>query len=175
MPLKTQVLREKTSLSQEATCARSHIHHVMGVLEVERCNYVVICYADNPSSGDRKLAQHQGDSTAFGHFWGMAGYALAARGAMHIFRTGPETWKEIAVGQLKWPNLNPKAIMDDHTLTFQDYCSSEWAVEPFRSLTKDTTIFTIQILYRRADSMGQFIIGKKITKKQRLSYTGVYL
>ena len=122
-----------TVLSQEANCARSHIHHAIGVLEAGLCNYVVLCYADNPSSGDRKLAQNQGNNAAFGHFWGMADYAMAARRAMHIFRTGPETWKEIAVGQRKWANLNPKAMMYDHPLAFQDYYNSGWVVEPFRS------------------------------------------
>lgn len=120
-------------LSQEANCARSHFHHAIGVLEAGLCNYVVICYADNPSSGDRRSVQNQGDKAAFGHFWGVADYAMAARRAMHTFHTGPETWKEIAVGQRKWANLNPKAMMYDHPLTFQDYYNSGWVVEPFRS------------------------------------------
>ena len=51
---------------------------------------------------------------------------------MHVFRTGPETWKEIAVSQRKWANLNPKAMMSDKTLTFEDYSTSNWLVEPFR-------------------------------------------
>ena len=122
-----------TVLSQEANCARSHLHYAIGVLEAGLCNYVVICYADNPSSRGHRLAQIQGDKAAFGHFWGVADYAMAARRAMHTFHTGPETWKQIAVGQRKWANLNPKAIMYDHPLTFEDYYDSGWVVEPFRS------------------------------------------
>ncbi len=68
----------------------------------------------------------------FGHFGATAGYALAARRAMHTFRTGPETWKQIAVGQRKWANMNPRAMMYDRTMTFDDYYNARWLVEPFR-------------------------------------------
>lgn len=72
------------------------------------------------------------NAPVFGHFGATAGYALAARRAMHTFRTGPETWKEIAVGQRKWANLNPIAAMHDRTMTYDDYYKSRWIVEPFR-------------------------------------------
>lgn len=72
------------------------------------------------------------DEAVFGHFGAIAGYALAARRAMHTFRTGPETWKHIAVGQRKWANLNPRAMMHDRTMTFEDYYNSRLVVEPFR-------------------------------------------
>ncbi len=65
-------------------------------------------------------------------FGAVGGYALAARRAMHTLRTGPETWKHIAVGQRKWANLNPGATMYDHPMTFEDYYSARWIVEPFR-------------------------------------------
>ena len=51
---------------------------------------------------------------------------------MHTFKTGPETWKHIAAGQRKWANLNPIAMMHDRTMTFEDYYSSRWVVEPLR-------------------------------------------
>ncbi len=78
------------------------------------------------------LASQLTDDAAFGHFGPVAGYALAARRAMHEFGTGPQTWKHIAVGQRKWANLNPKAMMFDRTMTFQDYDHSRWVIEPFR-------------------------------------------
>ncbi|NQT48553.1 MAG: thiolase family protein [Chloroflexi bacterium] len=119
-------------LSQEGNCARSHLLHALGVLEAGLCNYVVVCYADNALSGGRNFAQMKGDSAVFGHFGATAGYAMAARRAMHTFRTGPETWKEIAIAQRQWANLNPRAMMHDRTLTFEDYYNSRWVVEPFR-------------------------------------------
>jgi acetyl-CoA acetyltransferase len=76
--------------------------------------------------------ERAGNETIFGHFGATAGYALAARRAMHIFHTGPETWKHIAVGQRKWANLNPSAMMYGRTMSFEDYYDSDWLVEPFR-------------------------------------------
>jgi len=104
----------------------------VGVLEAGLCNYVVVVYADNALSGGRAFAGSEGDSAVFGHFGATAGYALAARRAMHTFCTGPETWKEIAVGQRKWANLNQRATMYDRPLTFDDYHKARWVVEPFR-------------------------------------------
>jgi acetyl-CoA acetyltransferase len=72
------------------------------------------------------------DDAVFGHFGAAAGYAMAAQRAMHTFHTGPETWKQIAVGQRKWANLNPAAMMHDRTLSFEDYYNARWVVEPFR-------------------------------------------
>jgi acetyl-CoA acetyltransferase len=80
----------------------------------------------------RLLLERNGDDAAFGHFGAAAGYALAARRAMHTFRTGPETWKHIAVGERRWANLNPVAMMHRRTMDFDDYYNSGWVVEPFR-------------------------------------------
>ena len=78
------------------------------------------------------LKEFSGDDSVFGHFGATGGYALAARRAMHEYRTGPETWKHIAVGQRKWACLNPDAIMHGKPLTFEDYLELQWFVEPFR-------------------------------------------
>jgi acetyl-CoA acetyltransferase len=88
----------------------------------------------------RMLLERNADDAAFGHFGAVAGYALAARRAMHTFCTGPETWKHIAVGQRKWANLNPAATMYDRPMTFEDYYSARWIVEPFRLF--DTCLMT---------------------------------
>ncbi len=78
------------------------------------------------------LLEDAGDHAAFGHFGAAAGYALAARRAMHTFETGPETWQQIAVGQRKWAVLNPDATMCGKPLTPEDYMHSGYLVEPFR-------------------------------------------
>ena len=44
-------------LSQEANCARSHLHHALGVLEAGLCNYVVLSYADNSRLGTNSPVQ----------------------------------------------------------------------------------------------------------------------
>jgi len=123
------------ALSQEATCARGQLLNALGWLEAGLCNYVIISYADNSLSASSSFLERlpvNSNNAVFGQFGATAGYAMAARRAMHTFRTGPETWKEIAVGQRKWANLNPIAMMYDRTLTYDDYYNTKWVVEPFR-------------------------------------------
>jgi acetyl-CoA acetyltransferase len=121
-------------MSQEANCARSQLLNALGWLEAGLCNYVVISYAHNPLSGRGFFGQRIDNysNAVFGQFGATSGYAMAARRAMHTFHTGPETWKHIAVGQRKWANLNPIAMMHDRTMTFEDYRNSRWVVEPLR-------------------------------------------
>jgi acetyl-CoA acetyltransferase len=80
----------------------------------------------------RTLIELGTQDAVFGHFEAVGGYALAARRAMHAFRTGPHTWKHIAVGQRKWANLNPVAATYGQPMTFEDYDRSPWVVEPLR-------------------------------------------
>jgi acetyl-CoA acetyltransferase len=86
------------------------------------------------------LLERNADDAVFGHFGAAAGYALAARRAMHTFGTGPETWKHIAVGQRKWANLNPVATLYDQPMTLEDYYNARWIVDPFRLF--DTCLMT---------------------------------
>jgi len=105
------------------------------VLESGLCKYVVISYGHSGlSSGAMRqlLVGRGGEKAVFGHFGAGSDYALAARRAMHTFRTGPETWKHIAVGERKWANLNPRAMKHRETMTFDDYYRAPWVVDPFR-------------------------------------------
>ena len=123
------------ALSQEANCARTQLFNALGWLEAGLCHYVVIAYADNPLSEGNGFVGRMivNDYNAvFGQFGATARHAMVARRGMHTFHTGPETWKEIAVGQRKWANLNPIAMMHNHTMTFDDYYKARWVVEPFR-------------------------------------------
>ncbi len=125
-------------LSQESFCARGHFLHAVSLIEAGFCNYVLIVYGDNALSGGRNFAERGTNSeppahnAAYGEFSAAAQYAMAARRAMHEFRTGPETWKEIAVNQRKWANLNPLAAMHKRPLTYREYLSADWLVAPFR-------------------------------------------
>jgi acetyl-CoA acetyltransferase len=121
-------------MSQEANCARGQVLNALGWLDAGLCNYVVISYANNALSGGRPFEQgiDNYNSAVFGHFGATAGYAMAAQRAMHTFGTGPETWKHIAVGQRKWANINPNAMMHDRPMSFDDYYDSKWVVEPLR-------------------------------------------
>jgi acetyl-CoA acetyltransferase len=106
------------------------------VLDAGLCHYVLVSYADNALSA-RRPDPHSGhilddNAPVFGQFGAVSRYAMAAQRAMHTFRTGPETWKQIAVGQRKWANLNPIATMYDRPLTYEDYDRAAYVVEPFR-------------------------------------------
>ena len=120
-------------LSQEANCARSQLLNAMGWLEAGLCKYVVVVYADNAGLRSSAFGDTTGgDEAVFGQFGAVARHAMVAQRGMHTFNTGPETWKEVAIGQRKWANLNPIAMMYNDTLTFDDYYKSRWLVEPFR-------------------------------------------
>ncbi len=109
--------------------------HAVSALEAGLCRYVLITYGHSARSGDsmtRMLNEMTGEKTVYGHFSAPGGYALAARRAMHEFGTGPETWQHIAVGQRAWANLNPRAVMHDRKMTYDDYMASNWLIEPFR-------------------------------------------
>jgi len=127
-------------LSQEANCARSHLFHALAVLETGLCKYVIVAYGDNALSNWRIIDENHSDRTVFGQIGYVGEYAMAAQRAMHLFHTGPETWKEIAVGQRMWAQLNPRAFFYGRTLTEERYLNSNWAVEPFR--TCDLSLLT---------------------------------
>lgn len=78
------------------------------------------------------LFSTRANEAVFGHFGAVGRYALAARRGMHEFSSGPETWKHIAMGQRKWANLNPAAIMHGKPMEEEDYYGAPLVVEPFR-------------------------------------------
>jgi acetyl-CoA acetyltransferase len=94
--------------------------------------------SDNATSGHRSFAagatksEPPDDNAAFGEFSRVAHFAMAARRGMHEFQTGPEMWKEIALNQRKWANLNPDGAFYKNPLTDDDYFNADWVVEPFR-------------------------------------------
>ncbi len=104
----------------------------MGVLEAGLCSYVLLVYGDNALSGTHRFDEAEGDEAVFGNFGVTGAYAMMARRAMHTFGTGPETWKEIAVSQRRWAQLNPLAVMRKRSLTYEDYYKSKIIAEPFR-------------------------------------------
>ncbi|MDL2313447.1 thiolase family protein [Desulfovibrio sp. OttesenSCG-928-C14] len=128
------------ALSQEYYCTRSWLAHAVGLLETGQCSYVLISYGDGGRSGKRDftLELDQGLPTdelaAFGDLSLLAKYALVARRAMYEYGTGPEVWKEIAVAQRRWANLNPSASFYSKPLSPEAYLAEPYLVEPFRLL-----------------------------------------
>jgi len=95
-------------------------------------NYVVCTYGENALSGTSEYGTALNGGIEYGMFGAASCYALAARRGMHEFGAGHDTWKEIAVAQRKWANLNPRARYYDRPMTYEDYYDSRMIVEPFR-------------------------------------------
>ena len=126
------------ALSQETYCTRGWLTHAIGLLEAGFCRYVVVSYGDNGKSNKRSFVNElfqgraAGELAAFGDLSTLSKYAMAARRAMYEEGTGPHVWKEIAVGQRRWANLNPAAAMYGKPMDYEDYFAAPWVVEPFR-------------------------------------------
>jgi acetyl-CoA acetyltransferase len=131
---------EPTMMTQEGGCARNQLPCAMALIEAGFCNYALVIYGDNALSGKRTFVGESPHSEsfsyngAFGQFSAVGPYAMAARRGMHVFGTGPETWKEIAVNQRKWANLNPRALMYQQPLDYDKYLNDPYLVEPLRRL-----------------------------------------
>jgi acetyl-CoA acetyltransferase len=95
-------------------------------------NYVVCTYGENARSGVHKYGSGLAGGEEYGIFAAAAGYAFAARRGMYEFGTGPETWKEIAVAERRWANLNPRAMLHGKAMSYQDYYNSRVIIEPLR-------------------------------------------
>jgi acetyl-CoA acetyltransferase len=108
--------------------------HAMYAVVTGQANYVLCLYGCTDKSGRMMLGGGgpMGPGPAYGIFGANMEYGLAARRAMHEYRTGPDTWVEIAMAQRKWANLNPRATFYDKPLTREDYFNEPWVAEPFR-------------------------------------------
>ncbi|MDZ4230817.1 MAG: thiolase family protein, partial [Dehalococcoidales bacterium] len=125
---------QQSTMGATAGCM---VFHAAAALIYGLADYVVCTYGESPLSGGGgpgTYGRGRGDNAAFGWYGATAGYALAARRGIYEFGTGPETWKEIAVSQRQWANLNPRAMMYDRKMSYEDYYNSRPVVEPFRLL-----------------------------------------
>jgi len=110
------------------------LFHAAAALLYGQANYVVCTYGTSSDERAQVARGTRNEAAAFGWFGPGAGYAMAAQRGMHEFKTGPETWSEIAVAQRQWANLNPRAVMQGRKLSFEDYFNSKIYVQPFRQL-----------------------------------------
>jgi acetyl-CoA acetyltransferase len=127
--LKLRFMATQDVMGASASCQAQHAAWAVchGLAD-----YVVCSYGENAKSGPSDYGSALNGGEAFGMFGAVAGYALAARRAMHELGSGPHIWREIAVAQRKWANLNPNAMMHGKTMSYEDYDSCRLVVEPFR-------------------------------------------
>ena len=127
-------------VSQETYCTRSWLYYCVGLLESGLAKYIVLSYGDNGRSGKRNWTKEisggkaADELAAYGDLSTMAKYAMLARRAMDLYGTGPQVWKEIAIAQRRWANLNPIAAMHSKVLDEEGYFASEFVAEPLRML-----------------------------------------
>ena len=101
-------------------------------IEAGQCEVALVCYADNPRTGNRAVyGRPRGDDAVYGWFSTAAGYAMIHRRHMIEFGTPPEAFAAVAVACRKHGAGNPDAQLKA-PLTLDAYMGSPWVVDPLR-------------------------------------------
>ena len=115
-----------------------HVAHAMAAIRAGYCEVALITHGETgrsrraPIPGDPNLPMAQYEAP-----YGMLGppinYAMACSRYMHMYGEDKtrQGLAEIAVATRKWANLNPKAVMHDTPMSFDDYHNSRWVAWPF--------------------------------------------
>jgi acetyl-CoA acetyltransferase len=115
-----------------------HLAHAAAAIRAGYCDVVLITHgqagrstrARVPVDPNLPVAQYE---APYGLIGQPINYSMACTRYMHQY--GEERTRqgmaEIAVATRKWANLNPKAVMYDTPMTFDDYHNSRWVSWPF--------------------------------------------
>lgn len=127
-------------------------------IEAGQCDVALICYADNPRSGDRAVyGRPRGDDAAYGWFSTAAGYAMIQRRHMYEYGTRPEHLGAVAVASRRHGAGNPNAQLR-LPLTMEQYLDSPLLVDPLRrddcALVSDGGAAVVVMSAKRARAMG---------------------
>lgn len=127
-------------------------------IEAGQCDVALVCYADNPRSGNRAVyGRPRGDDALHGWFSTAAGYAMIQRRHMIEYRTPPEAFGAVALASRRHGAGNPFAQLRK-SLTMDDYLASPWVVEPLRrddcALVSDGGAALVVMSARRARELG---------------------
>ena len=115
-----------------------HVAHAAAAIRAGYCDVVLITHgqagrstrARVPTDANLPAAQYE---APYGMIGPPINYAMACTRYMHEFgedRTR-QGMAEVAVATRKWANLNPKAVMHDTPLSFDEYHDSRWVAWPF--------------------------------------------
>lgn len=97
-----------------------------------QCQAALICYADNPATGNVKaFSRPRGDDAAYGWFSTAAGYAMIQRRYMAEHGVPPQALGEVAIAARTHGAANPKAQLR-RPLTMDAYLAGRPIVEPLR-------------------------------------------
>ncbi len=115
-----------------------HVAHAAAAIKAGYCDTILITHgqagrstrARVPVDANLPVAQYE---APYGLVGQPVNYSMACTRYMHEYgedRTR-QAMAEIAVSTRKWANLNPKAVMYDTPMTFDDYHDSRWVSWPF--------------------------------------------
>lgn len=118
-----------------------HVAHAVAAIRAGYCDVALITHGQaGRSTRGRVPADPNLPTAQYEAPYGMIGppinYAMACTRYMHEFgedRTR-QAMSEIAVSTRKWANLNPKAVMHDTPMSFDEYHDSRWVAWPFHLL-----------------------------------------
>ncbi len=101
-------------------------------IEAGQCEVALVCYADNPRSGNRAVfARPRGDDAVLGWFSTAAGYAMIQRRHMIEYGTPPQAFGAVALASRRHGAGNPHAQLRS-ALSMDQYLASPWVVDPLR-------------------------------------------
>lgn len=121
------------SLDQGGAANISLVNIAMMAIEAGQCEIALICYADNPKTGNRGFMRRSKTNEAGAFGWNsiMASYAMIHRAHMLEFGSKPEDFAEIAMACRNHGATNPNAQLKI-PLSLDDYMDSPLIVEPIR-------------------------------------------
>lgn len=127
-------------------------------IEAGQCDVALVCYADNPRTGNRAVyARPRGDDAAYGWFSTAAGYAMVHRRHMIEHGTPPQAFAAVALAARKHGAANPNAQLRK-ALTLEGYMASPWIVDPIRrddcALVSDGGAAIVVMSAKRAKELG---------------------
>lgn len=127
-------------------------------IEAGQCEVALVCYADNPRSGNRAVyGRARGDDAAYGWFSTAAGYAMIQRRHMIEHGTRAEDFGAVALACRRHGAGNPLAQLQK-PLSMEEYLASPWVVDPLRrddcALVSDGGGALVVMSARRARELG---------------------
>ena len=115
-----------------------HVAHALAAIRAGYCDVALITHGQAGRSTRARIPTDPNLPVSQYEFpYGMIGqpinYAMACTRYMHQYGEDKtrQGMAEIAVATRKWANLNPKAVMHDTPLSFNDYHDSRWVAWPF--------------------------------------------
>ncbi|MPS28186.1 MAG: thiolase family protein [Alcaligenaceae bacterium] len=108
------------------------ISQAVMAIEAGQCEAALVCYADNPRTGNRAVyARPRGDDAVYGWFSTAAGYAMIQRRHMIEHGTRPEDLGAIAKACRRHGAANPNAQLRG-AISLDDYMASPMQIDPLR-------------------------------------------